>query len=336
MDKHFHQQLMLKRASCGLTLLAGFLFAGVVYAQAITSAGPAPVAAPEGEVRITTPQPLTSDAGDAIKQTPIQLTDPQAYGTIEDPAFQNMTSKMFPLTPDQIEALRGVYESTQRSIAQAGASVPRPMVSTQTVSLSPGSTPPIIRLGTGYVSSVVFVDETGSPWPITAYNIGDPERFNIQWDQEGNLLMIQGQGPYAMGNMAVTLKDLNTPIMLTLVNDQRIVDYRLDFRVQGRGPNANSGIIGNSIPQNSNVVLMNLLDGVPPQDAQPLEVVGGAASAWLKGSTMLVRTPLTLLSPSWQATMTSPDGTKVYQMNPTPLLLVSDRGRSVTLKVKGM
>jgi intracellular multiplication protein IcmK len=240
------------------------------------------------------------------------------------------------MTADQIRALRDVYETTKRITAEPARIPPRPLVSSQTVSLSPGTVPPVIRLANGYVTSVVFVDETGAPWPVAAYSVGNPQAFNIQWDTESNLLMIQGQGAYVTGNMAVTLAKLPTPIMLTIVSEQNVVDYRVDFRVQGRGPNAHGSIIGSSLPQNSNQMLMNLLDGVPPGDARALEITGGPAEAWVREGIMFVRTPLTVLSPSWTATMSSPDGTKVYQMNPTPMVLVSDRGQSVVLKVKGL
>ncbi len=168
-----------------------------------------------------------------------------------------------------------------------------------------------MRLSTGYVSSVVFVDETGAPWPVSAYSIGDPGSFNIQWDQQSNLLLIQGQKPYATGNMAVTLHGMATPVMLTIVTDQGTVDYRVDFRVQGRGPNAKGAIIGSALPQNANATLMNLLEGIPPQDSESLNVTGGSAQAWLFNNQLYVRTPLTLLSPGWVATMSSADGTHV-------------------------
>jgi intracellular multiplication protein IcmK len=264
-----------------------------------------------------------------------QMVDPSLFGTLHDPSFQGMTGKMFPMTAEQIRAFRDIYETTKRITAEPPRTPPKPMVSSQTISLSPGTQPPIVRLANGYVTSVVFVDQTGAPWPVTAYSVGNPKAFNIAWDTESNLLMIQGQGAYVSGNMAVTLKKLDTPIMLTIVSEQSIVDYRVDFRVMGRGPNANGSIIGSSMPQNSNQLLMNLLDGVPPSDARVLEVEGADGQAWLRGSVMFLRTPLTVLSPSWQATMSSPDGTKVYQMNPTPMVLVSDRGQSVALKVKG-
>jgi len=299
---------------------------------------PVPIAPPpphtlavSGEPRVNTTVITTEAAHDEIKANEFNT-----FGTPEDPAFQNMIKKMFPMSPEQIHALKETQSTTQRAIAAPPEPPPRAVVSTAVVSLAPGSVPPVVRLASGYVSSVVFVDETGAPWPIGAYNIGDPTKFNIQWNADNNILMIQGQGAYATGNMAVTLRDSTTPVMLTLVNDQKVVDYRLDLRVQGRGPHAKASIIGSVLPQNSNVVLMNLLDGVAPRDAQQLGVEGGPAEVWLNGQTMYVRTPLTLLSPAWLASLSSADGTHVYQMIPTPMILVSDRGVSTTLQIKGL
>lgn len=323
-----------KRFFASILLLTAAFCLSLAYAQ---TSIPAIEIDPASQPTVTAPDIVTEAEVQISPEAPIgEFIDPALMGTIEDPAFRSMTGNMYPMTPDQIKALRGVHEATQRAIATPPDTPPKPVVSSQVVPLSPGSVPPVVRLGQGYVSSVVFIDETGAPWPISAYSIGDPEAFNIQWDSTSNILLIQGQGAYAFGNMAVTLHKLNTPIMLTLVSEQQVVDYRVDFRVQGRGPNAQGSIISSAMPQNSSAVLMNLLDGVPPTDAKSLEVIGGPAQAWLQGSMLFLRTPLTVLSPSWQATMTSPDGTKVYQMNPTPLVLVSDRGRSVSLTIKGL
>ncbi len=296
-----------------------------------------------GAANVTPATPASASSGasssgsSVVSGPPTQLIDPAVIGTTKDPAFQNVAGKIFPMTPDQIQALHGLQDNTQRAIASTATTPPRPVVSTQNVLLSPGAVPPIVRLGTGYVTSIVFIDQTGSPWPVASYSIGDPTRFNIQWDQESNVMMMQGRGAYATGNMAITLRDLPTPVMLTLVSDQRVVDYRLDLRVQGRGPKAIGSMIAGTLPSsNSNPVLMNLLDGVAPTDAARLEIEGGQAQAWLYNNNLLLRTSLTVLSPSWQATMSSPDGTKVYQLSLTPLVLVSDQGRTATLQIKGL
>jgi intracellular multiplication protein IcmK len=213
---------------------------------------------------------------------------------------------------------------------------PKPTATSQFVNLSPGSTPPVIRLSQGFVSSLVFLDSSGSPWPINAYDLGDPSAFNIQWDKTGNTLMIQAQKLYTYGNLAVRLQGLNTPVMLTLIPGQKAVDYRVDLRVQGYGPNAKSLPLEEGLPASANDLLLHVLDGVPPQGSSRLTVSGGDARAWLLNEKMYVRTSLTILSPGWIGSMTSADGTHAYEMQKSPVLLVSWHGKVMQLKVEGL
>lgn len=263
------------------------------------------------------------------------IEEKDTFGSIYDPAFQSAIQQQFPLSEEQIKLLKQLYDEKQRAAA-APLNVPTPTVSSQTVSLSPGSTPPVIKMATGYVSSVVFVDETGQPWPIYSYSIGNPSAYDIQWDKTSNILLIQGMKSYQFGNMAIRLVDLDTPVMLTLVSDQNAVDYRIDLRVQGRGPNAQAPLIGGTIPEKANDILLALLDGVPPPGSERLKITGGKAEAWMINNELYLRTPLTLLSPGWQATMSSIDGTRVYQLKPAPLILTSHQGKTVLLKVEGL
>jgi len=288
-----------------------------------------PLPAPQGAAPADTiavplaPQPATDGASSG-----------NTFGTVFDPAFQNMTKKQFPLTPQQIKALRQIFQATQRA-SVAPSEAPTPTVSTQNVVLSPGSSPPVIKMATGYVSSVVFVDETGQPWPIAGYSIGNPTAFNIQWDQKGNVLMIQTVGRYESTNMAIRLVGLNIPVMLTIVSDQQKVDYRVDMRITGRGPNAKAPLIGGTIPDQPNPVLMAFLEGIPPEGSQMLAVTGGDAQAWQMDNVLYLRTRLSVLSPGWLATMSSADGVRVYEMGATPMILASQDGQMVTLKVEG-
>ncbi len=281
-------------------------------------------------------QPVNPQQAFRDPNTEAEYFTESTYGTAKDPAFENMLKKMYPMSPEQIAALREAHETAQRAMEAPAQPVPKPTITSQSVNLTPGATPPVLRLSTGYVSSVVFLDETGAPWPVSAYSIGDPTSFNIQWDQTSNLLLIQGMKPYATGNMAVTLHGMPTPVMLTIVTDQGVVDYRIDYRVQGRGPNARGAMIASAIPQNANMTLTNLLEGIPPDDSELLKVSGGHAQAWLWNNQLYVRTSLTLLSPGWVATMSSADGTHVYQLPVTPMILASHRGEPVTLKVEGL
>ena len=256
--------------------------------------------------------------------------------TIDSLAFDGMAEQLFPLTPEQVIHIKQLYQSLEYAKATTAGTPPKPTATSQFVNLSPGTTPPVIRLSQGFVSSLVFLDSTGAPWPISAYDLGDPAAFNIQWDKTGNTLMIQASKLYTYGNLAVRLRGLNTPVMLTLIPGQEAVDYRVDLRVQGYGPNAKTMTMDNGLPPSASDVLLHVLDGVPPAGSTRLTVSGGDARAWLLNQKMFVRTNLTILSPGWLGNMTSADGMHAYEMQKSPVLLVSWHGKVMQLKVEGL
>ncbi len=251
-------------------------------------------------------------------------------------AFENMASQLLPLTPEQIIRLNRMYSASKAAAVTSPGTPPQPMATTQLVQLSPGATPPVVRLAQGFVTSVVFLDSTGAPWPIQDYDIGDPKSFNVVWNRKDNTLMIQAQDPYRYGNLAVRLVHLNTPLMVTLIPGQSAVDYRVDMRVQSAGPNAYPVSNQDAMPNVSDTELLGVLSGVPPQGAQPLSLDGGEGQVWVHGDVLYLRTPYRLLSPGWLASMSSPDGTHVYKLKVSPMLLVSRGGRSIHLRVKGL
>ncbi len=279
------------------------------------------------------PQPIQTEAAATPSAAPA-ATEVSA-NDLNDAAFNSMIQNTLPMSPAQILKLRSVYMASQFAAASSPVTPPRPTATSVFVDLAPGSTPPVVRLAQGFVTSLVFVDSTGAPWPIEAYDIGNPAAFNIQWDKVSNTLMIQSTVLYTYGNLAVKLRGLDTPVMLTLIPGQKAVDYRVDLRVQGRGPNARSYSSGESLPPSTSSDLLNVLDGVPPANSKALKVEGGNCQAWLSGDKMYVRTRLSVLSPGWVATLSSADGMHAYQMQQTPMLLVSQNGQVIQLKVEG-
>ncbi len=256
--------------------------------------------------------------------------------SLDEAAFNAVVKQLFPLTAEQLHKVREQYHNNEFAISTSAGTPPKPTATSQFVNLSPGSTPPVIRLSQGFVSSLVFLDSTGAPWPISAYDLGDPEAFNIQWDKISNTLMIQASKLYTYGNLAVRLRGLNTPVMLTLIPGQKAVDYRVDLRVQGYGPNAKNMPMDEGMPPSVSDVLLHVLEGVPPSGSNRLVVSGGDARAWLLHDKMFVRTNLTILSPGWIGSMTSADGMHAYEMQKSPVLLVSWHGKVMQLKVEGL
>ncbi len=250
-------------------------------------------------------------------------------------AFQNVAEQSLPMTPDQIIFLKKRLQETQLAKSTSATFPPKPTVSTQTVNLSPGATPPVVRLQQGFVTSVVFVDNTGADWPIDSYDLGNSKAFNIQVASGSNAMMIQAIDMYTYGNLAVNLKGLSTPVMLTLVPGGQAVDYRLDLRIQDSGPNAQISNT-NQIASPVSSELLSVLDGIPPADSQVLQVSDSQSQAWLLGDKMYLRTHLTVLSPGWDSVVTSPDGMKAYEMDKSPMVLVSKFGQPVQLTIEGL
>ncbi len=273
-----------------------------------------------------------TDAADAL---PDDTSSATRGPTLRDEAFKQLLDKISPLTPDQIIQMKRQQDKTEQAVATTPNTPPRPVSSTLTIDLSPGVTPPVIRLSAGFVTSLVFVDSTGQPWPISDYSLGNPKNFNIQWDKKTNTLFIQSTSAYSSANLAIRLATLDTPVMLSLVSGQREVDYRVDLQVQGSGPNALPPIAGDNTPGVS-TSLLSVLDGVPPPNSQELEVSGGYGRAWLSQGKLLFRTQLTVLSPAWSATVSSPDGTRVYEMAKTTLILASQNGKPIKIELKGL
>lgn len=250
-------------------------------------------------------------------------------------AFNAMASQSMPLTPAQIIKLHKMLDATQAATAASATTPPVPVTTTRMVSLQPGTLPPVIRLAQGFVSSLVFVDNTGQPWPITSYDVGNSQAFNVQAPQKGgNTLMIQAMSPYTYGNMAVKLQGLTTPIMLTLIPGQKQMDYRADLHVEKSGPNAKATAGGSGLPAPASNVLLTVLNGVTPKGAKVLQASDPGTEAWSMGSKMFLRTKLTVVSPGWISMMRSADGTVAYEMQKTPSVLVSESGKLVNLKIE--
>ena len=192
-------------------------------------------------------------------------------------AFKSLESSISPMSDEQIYEIKKLYRRMNRSSIYSEETPPTPTFSSSVVDLQPGGSPLAIRLAAGYVSSLVFIDSTGAPWPIRAYDVGDPSSFNIVWNRDANdetsmsnTLMIQAMSLYKDGNLAVMLQGLNTPVMLSLIPGQKEVDYRVDLQVPGHGPYAKPQ--DSHFTQSSNPILNHVINNISPPNSKLLRV----------------------------------------------------------------
>lgn len=279
-------------------------------------------------------KPLTYEQSQRIMRNSVPNYRPPDQDSTD--AFNMLLQQNMPLSPRQVVSLRQQIDVAQRAAATLPNIPPKPVSTTLMINLAPGTTPPAVRLAQGYVTSLVFVDSTGSPWPIAAFDIGNPKAVNIQWDGKSNIIFIQAVSPYSNGDIVIRLVGLPTPLTLELVSGQRVVDYRIDIHVPGIGPNTKELPIGTSLPSSANQLLLGVLDGIAPDGSKFLTVRGADAEAWLLGDRIYLRSRLTVLSPGWTSTMVSPDGMHAYELPKTSSILVSRYGEPAELKVEGL
>jgi intracellular multiplication protein IcmK len=281
------------------------------------------------------PLPVQTPTNPEVLRRGLPTTTGAPISPESNAAFNMLLQQNMPMTPTQIHQLRQQMDLAQRAASIPATIPPKPLSSTLMINLAPGAAPPAIRLAQGYVTSLVFVDSTGAPWPVASFNIGNPKAINMQWDGKSNIVMMQAMLPYSHGDIVVQLQNLPTPITLELVSGQPVVDYRVDLHVPGIGPNTKELPTGTPLPSSANQLLLGVLDGVAPAGSKALVVRGADANAWLLNDKLYLRTRFTLLSPGWMGKMVSPDGMNAYELPKTSSILVSRYGEPAELKIEG-
>ncbi len=321
-----------------------FVFCIACLVFSAVSAQSLPMTAGGNSLSLTALQPAAKN--EVVIPSKQSLDPNQLFSTptaTDKAAFGAISHQAMPMTPYQINKLKRMLTATKKAVATPAGTPPTPITSSLLVNLAPGATPPVILLQQGFITSMVFVDTAGHPWPIEGIDVGNPNAFNVQWQQGSatNVLLVEANTLFTYGNLAVKLKGLTTPVMLTLVPGQKSVDYRVDIHVQGRSPLAPDAS-GSSLPSQASNVLLNVLNAIPPTGAKTLTVTGGSCStmsnncqAWYANNQLYVRIPMAILSPGWMSQMQSSDGMHAYVMQKTPSLLVSDYGSTTTLQIKG-
>lgn len=347
--------MVRQRIVCSL-LIIGIAASPVIWAQTTNSVSPSDMSASQFQAWLQNNLPATNTASEQNNSIPLPSaseTRPMTYeegqqamlnslpaspppSEESDAAFNTLMQQNMPLAPQQVVKLHQQIDLAQRAAAVPPNIPPKPVSTTLMVNLAPGTTPPAVRLAQGYVSSLVFVDSTGAPWPIASFDVGNPKALNIQWDGKSNIILMQAIAPYSYGDIVIRLAGLNTPITLELVSGQRVVDYRVDIHVSGFGPNTKEIPVGTNLPASASQLLLGVLDGVAPAGSRAVAVKGADAEAWVLGEKMYLRTRLTVLSPGWMGTMVSPDGMHAYELPKTSSVLVSRYGEPAELKIEGI
>lgn len=307
-----------------LPIAAAFLSMAM---SSVSTAALAQAAAP------AVPQAASSTAPQAGTQPADRLPPPP---DLREEAFKGTVDSVLPLSPQQIKALRQFLDQGQKQASTPPGPAPKPESRSEDVSLEPGAKIPVVRLGANHVSMLAFYDSSGQQWPVLKVVVGNADRVQVMAMGDGsNAISVTPQVYHGTTNIGVILEKASMPLTVSLAMDagQAATDAQVSFRVQARGPNAQAPIIQPRAPEAGNPVLMAFLDGTPPEGAQPLFLGAGTGRAWSFGGYVYLRTQMTLLSPSWLGSVAGSGGFTVYQLPDTPVILASDQGRQLSIRL---
>jgi intracellular multiplication protein IcmK len=316
-------------------MLVGCLLATAVFGCGSVAAADA-VAVPPSPAGIEVDsEKLVNAANDAaVKAASAQETRAAEMERMKQGVFEGVMASMMPLSNDQIRTYMQRLESVQEATIAPSYGQPKGEIKIQTVSIDPGAQPPQINLVPGYITTVTFVDASGQPWPIA--DIGIAGNFEVKpTDKGSHVVRIVPLVQKGVGNLSVMLKDFPIPVIFRLWSGGPNLHWRYDARIPKYGPNAKLPLIDKRRLSAGDEAIMMFLDNAPPQGAKRLKVAGidGRTMAWMADGKVYVRTPLTMLSPTWEASVASADGMTVYQVGDAPVLLLSDAGMMVRARL---
>jgi intracellular multiplication protein IcmK len=281
-------------------------------------------------------QPQTGQEG-SVNMPPPGTSQEEMQEIVRREAFDAALQGLLPLRPNEIRELLEQFDRTQESVELPVYPMPKPDVAVQTISLDPGTKPAVIKVSHGHVTTLNMLDSSGSPWPIEDISwAGNFEIIQSGAETGSHIVRITPQSDFAFGNMSIKLLGLKTPVILTMETSRDIVHYRFDAIIPEYGPMAEMPLINQGVTiAAGDADMSSILRGVIPDGAKRLNVDGvdSRTTAYRLGKQTYIRTPLTLLSPSWNSSTSSADGMKVYTIQNTPVLLLSNNGRMVRARL---
>ncbi len=295
-------------------------------AQSTTIAPPSLDGAQDVGVPPLTPSTPGMDLPIEPEKTPEELE-----AELREDAFKSASGTLMPMRPDEIRRIKEMADENKLAIETPILPNPKPESTFTPISLDPGQAPVELKTAMGHVTTLSILDATGQPWPIQ--DISWAGNFEVQQPEQGsNMLRITPMSEFAFGNVSMRLIGLTPPVILTLKTDRRSVQVRADVQIPQNGPNATPAPIQAAptiTTAAGDIGMTNILEGVPPTTAKKMTVSGvdGRTSAYDIGGIAYIRTPYTLLSPAWNASLRSADGMNVYAMKYAPVLLLSDKGQ---------
>ena len=278
---------------------------------------------------------------------PLQAPPPTQYprsGNMPSPVdlVNEAIDQAAPLTAEEVRRFRSQLVQRQGALTEnvTGRAPPKATTQIYNVDLSPGATPPVIRVEVAQGAIVSFLDATGKPWPARVADNFAPKSLTVSQFTEHQLSLGTGSTFPINVSVAVALEGLPTAITFSVISGQSKVDSQVHMIIpryrDGVPPEV--GVLRGQPTLNSRDLLSFLLR-TPPQEARPLVVEGvPGVMAWqISSSRMVVRSASKVASGYFttQGPQGLGDGTEVYELPLSPQIQFIYGDRMVAARVSG-
>lgn len=246
-----------------------------------------------------------------------------------------------PLTPAELTELMTKLHERQLAAGQniTGRPQARPVTSSELLDLSPGGTPPVVRVAVGQGAVLSFSDSAGRPWPLVE---------NLNFNSRAYTTKVLAPHLYAItlntrevAHVTVVLKDLPRPIVITVLPAQDETDYLKEYTI----PRFVDGLPPPSVAASSregalafnSQDLISYLYRTPPAGARSLTINGlPGVTAWQSApGRMVVRTAGQVVIPAWSRRHAANDGVAVFELPLSPIVSITEGGALHRVSVGG-
>lgn len=237
------------------------------------------------------------------------------------------------VSPEEIRRIKQIIEAQERAMIEQKP--PQMLTRTIRVSADPGAQVPTVDIVPGFVTTIIFTDSHGQPWPVVGHTVGNDRDFKTtaypvkDRPEMAHVLTISTTYPWISTSVSVSLEGLTVPITIMAKTNQAKSDGRIDMQVSGVGPNSSNIKKTNDIPSSvSDKTMMDFVDGVVPSSAKEvgLSNPGDNMRAWMYNGHLYVRARYVISSPGWLEKTTGVGGVNVYKMKPTSVILYARNG----------
>ncbi len=321
-----------------------FAFFTVLVAAAI-----APAVAQQGAARVTGGAPVQPSARPVLAPQLPPAATPTARGPMPTPLpggpmasapvdlKAEAIERIAPLTAQEVIQLRQELDARATAMQQPLTQVGKPVRRVVSLDLSPGAAPEVFRAAFGQGGVVTFMDAAGRPWPVLELENYNPSGLDVSVLGSNGVSIGVKSSSTRIGNIAVRLEGLSSPVTFAVAIGQEEIDYSLEMQLARYLPGAPAPVGAvEGLPSLAAPDMMNYLLGTPPTSARQLTSNNSVVRAWqISPQTMVVRTEAMLASPRYSRRQSSANGMTVYELPISPKLILASQGQMQSVSLMG-